>query len=192
MIVKRKIDGMLLDTFITAIFYSATYPYIHKEVIANVSDTVIALNQIVNCLSIIVFGWLWNKKSDKLFRYYSVFCAAETILYISLTVWITITYNIMAYYIIDMLIFSIVTRNIFCGGVKLKAIRYNSEEDREHFDNNNNSASAIATILGSIIAMILNLDFSVMLWLATIGNTIDNIFYIFIFKSTQSKRKTNE
>lgn len=98
----------------------------------------------------------------------------------------------MAYYIIDMLIFSIVTRNIFCGGVKLKAIRYNSEEDREHFDNNNNSASAIATILGSIIAMILNLDFSVMLWLATIGNTIDNIFYIFIFKSTQSKRKANE
>lgn len=58
MIVKRKIDGMLLATFITAIFYSATYPYIHKEVIANVSDTVIALNQIVNCLSIIVFGWL--------------------------------------------------------------------------------------------------------------------------------------
>ena len=93
----------------------------------------------------------------------------------------------MSYYIIDTLIFSIVTRNICCGGVKLRAIRYNSEIEREHFDNNNNSVSAIATILGSVIAMILDLDFVTMLWIATFGNAIDNIFYIFIFKNTYKK-----
>jgi hypothetical protein len=188
--IKRKIDGMLLATFLTTIFYSSTYPYIHKEVMTNVSDSIIALSQIINCLSVVILGSLWNKKSDKLFKYYPVFCICETALSIGSAIWATITNNIIAYYIIDTLIFAIVTRNICCGGVKLRAIRYNSEEDREHFDNNNNSASAIATILGSVIAMILDLDFTIMLWLATLGNAIDNVFYIFIYKSTQKGRKT--
>lgn len=179
---------MLVATFLTTIFYSATYPYIHKEVLANVSDSVIALNQIVNCLSIVVLGSLWNKKSEKLFKYYPGFCVGETILGICSTIWATTTDNIMAYYIIDTLIFAIVTRNICCGGVKLRAIRYNTEEDREHFDNNNNSSSAIATIIGSVIAMMLNLDFATMLWLATLGNAIDNVFYIFIYRSTNSDK----
>lgn len=185
---KKKIDGMLLATFLTTIFYSATYPYIHKEIMAHVSDSVIALSQIVNCISVVILSNLWNKKSDKLFIYYPVFCIGETILSISSTIWAIITNDIMAYYIIDTLIFAIVTRNICCGGVKLRAIKYNSEIEREHFDNNNNSASAIATIIGSTIAMILDLDFSVMLWLATLGNAIDNIFYIYIYKSIQKKK----
>lgn len=185
---KKRIDGMLVATFLTTIFYSATYPYIHKEVLANVSDSVIALNQIVNCLSIVVLGSLWNKKSEKLFKYYPGFCVGETILGICSTIWATTTDNIMAYYIIDTLIFAIVTRNICCGGVKLRAIRHNTEEDREHFDNNNNSSSAIATIIGSVIAMMLNLDFATMLWLATLGNAIDNVFYIFIYRSTNSDK----
>ena len=187
---KKKLDGMLVATFLTTIFYSATYPYIHKEVMVNVSDSIIALSQIINCLSVVILGSLWNKKSDKLFKYYPEFCVGETALSIGSAILATTTHNIIAYYIIDTLIFAIVTRNICCGGVKLRAIRYNSEADREHFDNNNNSASAIATIIGSVIAMILNLDFVIMLWLATLGNAIDNIFYIFIFKSTKTKRET--
>ena len=187
----KRLDGMLIATFLTTIFYSATYPYIHKEIMANVSDSVISLSQIINCLSIVILGSLWNKKSDKLFKYYPIFCIGETILSMCSTIWAVSTHNIMAYYIIDTLIFSIVTRNICCGGVKLRAIRYNSETEREHFDNNNNSASAIATIIGSIIAIILDLNFSFMLWLATLGNAIDNIFYIFIYKNTQKKTSTS-
>ena len=130
---------------------------------ANVSDSIIALSQIINCLSIVLLGGLWNKKSDKLFQYYTEFCILETLLSIGSTIWATTTHNIMAYYIVDTLIFAIVTRNICCGGTKLRAIRYNSETAREQFDNNNNSASALATIIGSIIAMILNLDLKISL-----------------------------
>lgn len=183
----KKIDGMLLATFLTTIFYSSTYPYIHKLIMESVSDNIVALNQIINCLSVVVLGNVWNKKSDRLFKYYPAFCVVETILGIFSTIWATTTGNIMAYYIIDTLIFAIVTRNICCGGVKLRAIRYNTEEDREHFDNNNNSASAIATIIGSVIALLLNLDFAAMLWLATLGNMIDNVFYIYIYKNTQTE-----
>lgn len=182
---QLKVDGMLLATFLTTLFYSSTYPYIHKEIMENVSDNIVALNQILNCLSIVALSSLWNKRSNDLFKYYPMFCVTETVLTVFSTIWATVTHNIISYYILDTLIFSIVTRNICCGGVKLRAIRYNSEEKRERFDNNNSSASAVATIIGSLISMILNLNFSTMLWIATIGNSIDNIMYIFIFKHTR-------
>ena len=176
---------MLLATFITTLFYSATYPYIHKEIMQNVSDTIIALNQIINCLSVVILGSLWNKKSDKLFKYYPVLCISETILGVCSTIWATLTHNILAYYIIDTLIFAIVTRNICCGGVKLRGGGGGGGGGGERFDNNNNSMSAIATIIGSVLAIILKLDFVAMLWLATIGNAMDNIFYIFIYRKTR-------
>lgn len=184
---KIHIDGMLLATFLTTIFYSSTYPFIHKEVMTVAEDSLIALNQIINCVSIIVFGWLWNKKSDRLFRLYPLYCVLETLLGVATALFAITTRNIIAYYMLDAIIFAIVTRNICCGGVKLRAIRYNSEEKREHFDNNYNSIASFATILGSIIAMFLNLNFEAMICIATFGNAIDNIFYIFIFYSTRKR-----
>lgn len=184
---KIHIDGMLLATFLTTIFYSSTYPFIHKELMTVATDTFIALNQIINCISIILFGWVWNKKSEKLFRFYPAYCALETMLGIMTTVFAITTRNILAYYMLDTIVFAVVTRNICCGGVKLRAIRYNSEEKREHFDNNNNSVSSLATILGSVIAMFLNLNFEAMICIATFGNAIDNIFYIFIFYNTRKR-----
>lgn len=182
----KKFDGMLLATFLTTMFYSATYPYIHKQIMMVATDQIIAANQIINCLSIVIFGALWNKLSDKLFSFYPMICVAETILGIGSTIFAICTKNIITYYIIDTLIFAVVTRNICCGGVKLRAIRYKTETAREHFDNNNNSASAIATIIGSLIAIALNLNFETMLCIATVGNAIDNIFYITIYRSTRS------
>lgn len=179
---KKNLDAMLIATFITTLFYSATYPFIHKQIMSSVSESIIAMNQIINCVSIIFFGTIWNKKSDRLFRFYPLFCIAETVLGVMSTVWATLTENIVAYYVIDTLIFAIVTRNICCGGVKLRAMRYKTETARECFDNNNNSANAIATIIGSIVAVILRLDFVQMLWLATLGNAVDNLFYLCIYK----------
>lgn len=184
---KRKLDGMLLATFITTLFYSASYPYIHKVIISNVSETVIALSQIINCVSIVFFGLMWNRYSQKLFKFYSAFCIFETLLSITSTVIAVITGNIFAYYVIDTLIFAIVTRNICCGGVKLRALRYSTETAREHFDNSDNSASAVATIIGSVLAMILKLDFIPMLWIATVGNAVDNIFYIAIYNKEREQ-----
>lgn len=152
------------------------------------TDSFIALNQIINCVSIIIFGCLWNKKSDKLFRFYPLFCLLESLSGIVTTIFAIITGNIIAYYMLDTIVFAIITRNICCGGVKLRVIRYDSEEKREHFDNNNNSVSSFATILGSVIAMFLDLDFKTMLCIATFGNMIDNIFYVFIFFNTKKRK----
>lgn len=62
-----KIDGMLAATFLTTLFYSSTYPFIHKIMMQDVSDKLIAASQIITCISLVVFGSLWNSKGDKLF-----------------------------------------------------------------------------------------------------------------------------
>ena len=185
----KKFDAMLAATFISTIFYSCTYPFIHKEIVSTVSETVIALNQIINCISIVLFGGLWNVFSDKLFRFYPAFCVGETVLGVASTIWAAATQNLVAYYILDTLIFSVVTRNIICGGTKLRAMRYKTETAREKFDNDNNSANAIATIIGSILAVVLKLDFISMLWIATLGGAVDNLFYIAIYKKQIKEKK---
>lgn len=181
-----KFDGMILATLICTTFYSTSYPFIHKQIMYYASDNLIALNQIINCVSIVLFGFIWNK-TKRLFNFYPALCIIEGMLSIGSTIFAITTHNIVAYYIIDTLIFSIVTRNICCGGIKLRAMRYNTEEQRERYDNNNNSANAIGTIVGSCLAMILDLNFEVMLIIATIGNTVDNIFYICIYYNERKK-----
>ena len=60
---EHKVDGMLLATFLTTVFYSATYPYIHREIMQTVNSSMVAVQQIINCLGVVVVGWLWNRKS---------------------------------------------------------------------------------------------------------------------------------
>lgn len=184
---KFKIDGIIMATFLTTLFYASTYPYINKIIISNASSNLIAMNQIGNCLSIIIFSTLWKKYNDKLYKHFRFFCISETLSIISICILTILTENIIMYYILDTLFFCIITRNIICGGITLRANRYKKEKERVEFDNNDNIAASAATIIGSLIAMILKLDFNIMLIIATIGNMIDNVFYIVIYTRQQKK-----
>lgn len=177
----KKPDAMLTATFFADCFYSATYPYIYQQIMSGITGNAVAVNQIVNCLSVIFFSWLWNRASEKLFPYYPVFCILECVCGIGTSLFITFFQNTLYYYVLDTLLFCLITRNIICGGVRLRAKRYPTERQREQFDNNNNAVSAAATIIGSAAAVFLHLDFIHMIWLAAFGNMIDNIFYICIF-----------
>jgi len=191
---KTKCDGMLVATFLTTLFYSATYPFIWKRILSDphMTESLVALQQIISCLSIIVFSYIWNKKTDKLFKYYREFCVAEMLTTTAITIYCLSTDNIVGYYILDSIACALVTRQIICGGIKLRANRYKTENKRVNFDNKNNMYGSAATIIGSLLAMILKLDFRVMLIIATIGNAIDNIFYIVIYTNQVKRNKESD
>jgi len=78
----------------------------------------------------------------------------------------------------------------------LKALRYSNPSKRERFDNSNNSYASLATIIGASIAIVLEMDFITMVWIAAFGNCIDNILYIIVYKnlvkeSKNGKKNTN-
>jgi len=181
---KIKFDSLLLATFLATIFYASTYPYIHKHIISSVSDTFISLNQIANCLSVIIFSKLWNTRGDKLYNEFVKLCVCESLLGITLAIAVTQTHNWLCYYIADTWIFCLVSRNIICGGIRLKNIRYTGNA-REKFDNNQNIASAVATLIGSVIALVLKLDMETMIWIATLGNCTDNLIYATAYVNTK-------
>ena len=189
---RVKIDGMLLSTFLTTLFYSATYPYIHKYIVSIIPDSFLAGQNIICCLSIIVFGHLWNKYPEALFSKFPMLCIVEFVSTAISAAVVLITNNVNAYFVLDTLFFALISRNIICGAIKLKARRYTAETDRTEFDNKDNSMCAIATIIGSLVAMVLSLDFHIMIILASVGNLIDNVFYITIYYSTKKAGEINE
>lgn len=183
----KKVDGMILANFIVDTFYSSTYPFIHKEVMQYVTSSQVAILNIIDCLGVILYSWAWNKYGKTLYKFYPYFCMLETILTISTTTAYILTHNIVACYLVDSVVFTIITRNILCGTIRMKAARYPDSDSREKFDNRNNGYSSLATIIGSVIAIWLKLPYAIMLVIATVGNCIDNIAFTIIYYKMKKK-----
>lgn len=186
----KTIDLIIVATFVTTFAYSSTYPFIHKQLMMVVSEKLVALTNILDCVGVIITDRIWEAKGKKLYKSYALFCVLETVTTASTTLYALLSRDLIAYYIIDTVMFAIMTRHVICGGRKLRAIRYKDEDSRVKYENNNYTAASIATLIGSGISMLLGLPFEVMLVIAAIGNSVDNIFYIKIFKETGFEEET--
>lgn len=192
---KKKlssIDLMILATFITTITYSSTYPFIHKQLMMVVSEKLVALTNILDCVGIILADRIWQTNGKKLYKSYILFCVLECVTTIATTTYCLLSKDLISYYIIDTVAFAVMTRNVICGGRRLRALRYKDEESRVKYENDNSTVASIATLVGSGISMLIGLPFEVMIIIATIGNCIDNVFYIKIFMETDNNDSCEE
>lgn len=172
---------MLLASFISTLFYSVSYPYIYAECMKVVPRDFISAESILTCISTIVFCKMWNNHSDKLFNYYGLILIAEIIADAGLFSHVIITGNLNFYFFLNVLIYCIITRNISCGGTKMRAKVNPTEKLREQFDNNDQIVYSVATLLGAGFALLITLDIKILFILALIGNVVDNIFYLYIY-----------
>jgi amino acid transporter len=100
---------------------------------------------------------------------------------IGVAVWVTAGGSVASYYFLDTMVFALITRNLSCAGARLRALRYTTQNSREGFDNKQDAVMAVATITGSVLAIILDFDFTSLIWLATVGNIVDNVIYIGVY-----------
>lgn len=170
-------DNLIKACFYSTIFYSIAYPAIEKKIIDAISYKMIAVNSIVICLATILIGKLWNKHKDILFNYYNHFLIAEALCYVFATILAVVFEKYLGYYILETLIFSVISKNIVMGGNTLRARKYNDEHERNKYDNNIQIYASIATLIGSGLCLLIELP----IWLSFIsmflGVTIDNVFY---------------
>ena len=178
---KWKLDGMLVAACLTTIFYSATYPRIYQEVMRNLSADWIALQRIIICGSTVLFTSIWLRQSKRLFPLFPWLCVLEAVCTIGVAVWVTTGGSVASYYFLDTMVFALITRNLSCAGARLRALRYTTQSSREGFDNKQDAVMAVATITGSVLAIILDFDFTSLIWLATVGNIVDNVIYIGVY-----------
>lgn len=186
---KQLSNIMLLANFISTLFYALSYPYIYAEMMKVIPKGYISFEQILACGSTVVFCKIWNKNSDKLFRYFPAILIAEVIADTILFIDVIIRKDLSFYFLLNVIIFSIITRNLSCGRTKMEAKINPSEKLREQYDNNDQIVYSLATLIGSVIAIFLPLNLSVLFIFAMIGNVIDNFFYLFIFYQLNDKNK---
>lgn len=178
---KKLSNLMLLSNFLSVLFYSASYPYIYAQTCKVVPTHYISIEQLLSCIGTIIFCWLWNKYSDRLFNHYVKIIVAETLLDVILFADVMIRNDLKFYFLLNVIIYALVTRNMACGGTKMRAMVNPTERDREQYDNNSNIVVSVATILGTVAAFIYMPDFKVLCVLALIGNVSDNMFFWYIY-----------
>lgn len=178
---KKLSNLMLLAGFLSSLFYSASYPYIYAETIKVVNERYLSAEQIISCIGLIVFSALWNKYGDILFKHYVGIMVAEIIADAILFGDVLIRENLKFYFLFNVIIYSIITKNICCGGIKMRAKVNPTEKLREKYDNNMNICYALSTLIGASVAIIVSLPLRLLFILALIGGVIDNIFYLYIF-----------
>ena len=66
---KHCSNLMLYANLFSTLFYSASYPYIYAELLKVVPRSYISLEEITACLGAVVFCKIWNRYTDKLFKY---------------------------------------------------------------------------------------------------------------------------
>ncbi|ALR90229.1 hypothetical protein [Clostridium butyricum] len=180
MIIK---DKLILASFLSNLFYAACYPAVHSFLMQSVGQRMISLNSICTCAGGIIMSFFWNKYSDKLYKKYGLMLTIEAVIYILLLIMlISYRMNLLAYYILDTLCFSLLTKNIICGGNKLRAKRYDSEIKRTEYDNNSQIAGNISSMIGFFLSAVFEFNMSQAFVLSTIGICIDNIFYYSAWK----------
>jgi hypothetical protein len=158
-----------------------SYPYIYAETIKVVPHLYIGLEQILACLGTIIFCKLWNTYSDKLFEHYRLFLIVEIIADLILFTDVLVRNDLKFYFLLNIIIYSVITKNLCCGGTKMRAKVNPSEKEREQYDNNSSIVNAIATLIGAGVAMIFDFDLRLLFVFALIGNGLDNVFYLYIY-----------
>lgn len=181
---------MLLSNLICTLFYATSYPYIYAETVKIVPHYYISLEQIMICLGTIIICRLWNKKSDKLFKHYKMFLTLEILADIILFADVLTRGNLNFYFLLNVVIASTITKNLSCGGVKMRAMVNPSERERERFDNNNNMVNAIATLIGASLSMAFEIKLKWLFIFAFIGNAADNFFYLYIYNKVIHKNES--
>lgn len=179
---RPKLSRLMLGTnFICGLFYALSYPYIYAETMRVVSKEYISIEQIISCLGIIIFGILWNKIGDWLYQHYLWIVTLEIVADMILFTHVLITGDLKFYFILNILIYAIITRNMANGGIRLRAKVHPDEKSREHYDNNCNVVNSAATLIGSGLALIIPIPLGVLFILALIGNISDNFCYYYIY-----------
>ena len=179
---KQLSNLMLVSNGISTLFYATSYPFIYVELVKAVPHLFIGLEQIVACIGTILFCTLWNKHSDKLFDHFRPILWAEILFDAWLFADVLIRTNLRFYFLLNVLIYSIITRNLCCARIKMRARVHPTESLREKYDNNVNVITSVATLAGTGIAIVVIMPLKLLFILAFIGNIIDNIFDLYIYR----------
>lgn len=183
---NNKIDKLLLSGLLSSLFYSMSSPTIHMITVQAITDSrFVSLKNLISCVLIVITANLCIKKEQYLYQHYQKILIAESILYGMLVMAMFFCeLNVLAFYIIDTILYATITRCVICTSATLKAKRYD-KNTRSVYDNTVDIYCNVACAIGYTIASIIEISLNTSLILMFLGISVDNILYMSAYKETQ-------
>lgn len=175
-------DLMIQACLWSTLAYTVAYPTIKLTIMQHIDQRYLAFESMFIAVATIVSTSCYTKWSDKAFKFMPLFLIVESILYVTLSAtMLAEVVSIKVYFILDIMAYSCITRNIICCGTRMKRILY-KDEDRELFDNSLSMAHSGAAIVGGIIVMCCTIPLWVSWIIMGVAVSIDNVFLYIVYR----------
>lgn len=176
------IDALITGEFISTFLYMYSIPTVNIYIMKHIDSSLLAITQILNCISVVVIATVWNKYSAKIYKRAKVILVVDCLSLICVYFYAVKSMNIIVFFVLENLVICAITRHVNCLLNKVKSNKYKNKA-REKFDNSSQIATAIATLLGSALNIIYTFDIKNMLIIGCLGLVVDDITYLLVIKA---------
>ena len=176
-------NRLILATFLSTTMFMIGNPTINVRVMQGLDTNTVALGTIIICVGGSLAGAAWNRWGKALYPYWGLLSTLEALMFGVINTYYYVSNDAISYYIVAALVNGFIVRNLVCGGNRLRSLLFEGEL-REKYDNTNMMAMSVATVVGSVINIVLEPTLQYALIIEFIGDVIDNILYYSAWKST--------
>lgn len=183
---------MLVASFLVPFLCALSFPTVNQKIFSNITPKIISINSIIICVAIIILGKLWKKYETVLYKHFDKFLIAESVSYcviVSSLLYSKINYY--EYFLMDTIIFAVITKSIHFGCNTLKAQYFIDLEERKNYDNDGTIYGSAGTLLGSVLNIIVAPSVTISFLLVIAGVSVDNIIYLYLFYTLNKKEDLN-
>lgn len=185
-------DPILHGAFFSSLFLELGYPSVYCSVMQMVDSRLISIREVILCLGTIMVNSFCIKRSDQIYKLFPLFCCAEILLFVILMLSAMNGYiSLRMYYIIEIIIVVLISKNINCAVSRIKSICYMGER-REWFDNFVPILCSVSVLLANVTNIVTPIPRNVAFIMMLIGIGIDNIFYYIAYKKQYQGDFKNE
>ena len=180
---KKLSKSLLAMNFLTSLLCMASLPYINKRVLSQVPDYWFSIETIIVCLLGIVYSTV-NKKSKFFYKNVVLLILVESLITLSTLVLTLISNNVIVWYIMGVLCFTLFTKNMLSLFKIFNNKMVNTTERRIAYDMNKDIVISVATIIGGILGIFTSkyCSLEVLMVIGTVAYLVDNIGYGILIK----------
>ena len=188
--------SLLAMNFLTSLLCMASLPYINKRVLSQVPDYWFSIETIIVCLLGIVYSTV-NKKSKFFYKNIILLILVESLITLSTLVLTLISNNVIVWYVMGLLCFTLFTKNIISLFKIFNNKMVNTTERRIAYDMNKDIVISVATVIGGILGIFTSkyCSLEVLMTIGTVAYLVDNIGYGILiniyYKEKEVWRKKN-
>ena len=180
---KKLSKSLLVMNFLTSLLCMASLPYINKRVLSQVPDYWFSIETIIVCLLGIVYSTV-NKKSKFFYKNIILLILVESLITLSTLVLTLISNNVIVWYVMGLLCFTLFTKNIISLFKIFNNKMVNTTERRIAYDMNKDIVISVATVIGGILGIFTSkyCSLEVLMIIGTVGYLVDNVGYGILIK----------